>query len=456
MFKYLPLLLMFVNFSPVIPGSYIRPQHLVVYPVFAWVALITMRRDLFSLQIKELRRIALIFFLMIFWGGISSIIMKSFGFWNLTGILSAIDSLLFPVAVISVVSFYINVFQVSFGKELIIKCMNVYIVLMIINGLLVVVHVVTGISWWFDYFVDKDSEIVVAETSLSMGRYTGVFNQPFEAGLAASFGLFLVFYRVKYFQKIHLLDWVGCVSLPLVGILAVSKAFFLICPPLLLFYLIHMNRNWVKHFLAFLFFTIFGLLIFFPLLMTKWDGVDFMRRYFTAEIISENRNASIQRFTAGRYADDSSVKEKVLYLISNHPVFGFGMSWRQGEGNNVFGGAVDNAYLQALIYGGIPNLALYLLLLWTMFNIAYAHRKVSPLESSFLLFFTLYIFLAGNGAPCFPQHKFTVAFFTIFTLLVHIMVKQEARYHSGGIPEIDMAPSHSRIMYGNRYDSRQR
>jgi len=422
MYKLLPLLLMFVNFSPVIPGSYIRPQHLVVYPLFLYVVFMTFKN--LVLRIKELRTIVLIFSLIIFWGGVSTFWMKSVYPYNITGILSAIDSLALPIAVICVVSFGINNCQLTFTKELFIKSINTYIFILITVSILILIQIFTGISWWFDYFIDSTREINVAESAMSMGRYSGIYAQPFEAGLAASLGTFLIFYRIKYYQKIHLFDIIGYVFIPFIGILSVSKAFFLICPPLILIYLIHNNPRWLQHILSFLFLTLFGLLFFLTVVNPLWNGSIFIQRYFTSEVVDESANDSIQRYTSGRYASDSSVKAKALVLISKYPIFGFGMSWRQGVGNDVIDGAFDNAYLQMLIYGGIPNLVLYLLLLWAMFYIAYIHRKYSPLESSFLLIITFYIFLAGNGAPCFPQHKFTLAFFTIITLLVHIMAKQ--------------------------------
>jgi len=328
--KYLPLILILVNFSPVIPGEYLRVQHLVVYPLFLYAVCMNARRFISSLQIKEVGFVFLFFFLMICWGGISTIIMKFKGFWNLIGVLSATDSLVLPIAVICIVSYCINHLEVLYTKRLFIKCINIYIIIMIIDGLLILLHVFTGISYLFEFFVDSNRDGSVSEKALSMGRYTGIFNQPFEAGLASSLGMFLIFFRIKYFQKIHRLDFIGFVIIPFVGILSVSKAFLLICPPLLLIYLIHKNQIWVKHLLIFLFFTLIGIMILFTFVIRHWNGADVLLRYLDTNSIKDI-NSGISRYSSGRYTEDSSVREKMLYIISNDPVFGFGMSWRQGD-----------------------------------------------------------------------------------------------------------------------------
>ncbi|WBB54456.1 hypothetical protein [Verrucosispora sp. WMMD573] len=193
-------------------------------------------------------------------------------------------------------------------------------------------------AWWVG-----DTGVSTAERATTMGRYSGIFNQPAEAGVAYSLGLIAAVYALR--RQPMMLAAAGVV-LTIGGLLTASKIFLLIGLPVALWQT-WTGSSWRTRAGAAL--AVCGVLAVFDHQARQPDtpigGV-----LLGAWLDPGSRSGSlIDLYTASRFGDNSTLSRPVDIVLTHSPWFGFGL-----DGLRV---AYDSAWVEALVMAGIVGVA---------------------------------------------------------------------------------------------------
>lgn len=300
---------------------------------------------------------------------------------------------------------------------------RIIIVILSLNALLAVSSIFFG-TWVLDYFnVGGEYEggyRSVAAGAATQGRFSGIFNQPFEAGVAYGSCLLLIV-TLKLLRKDVLpikssntfLNF-GLLLIFAGGFLAVSKVFF----PLSIFVAIcflYLNKN---RFFKILFSgralvntILFSIpaFVFVIYAFNYWSGLDYLLRL--VNFIGSDVDV-IELFTAGRFSSSDSGQSVVGSKLGDaNLIVGYGLGSIQ---------APDNAYLEILFFGGILGLLNYFLILFTLIFFSIRGLRHHPVIARYLLSLTLFVTLASVGAPVFGINRSN--FFIIIPLVIIIRI----------------------------------
>ncbi|MGI9038204.1 MAG: hypothetical protein ACR2GQ_04990 [Gemmatimonadota bacterium] len=251
----------------------------------------------------------------------------------------------------------------------------------------------------------------VWENAALNGRFSGVFDQPMEAGVAYSAGLAAWVYWVARLGRPTVRHLVLLGALVIGGFLSVSKVFILGGLPLCLVYLAWTFRmkpsRIARYFLAGLVFVA----LFVPAavwLMNRWSGQIFFLRLFDSDLISSQ--GLIALYSAGRFgAGPTTVSSLFSTTWAEAPLQGFGFA--------AFS-PLDSAYIQFFYQGGMVALALYALMLGALAVHAFRHRRVAPEESRLLVVLLILVLGAGIGAPALTLNRASTILWTLIVLAV--------------------------------------
>lgn len=251
----------------------------------------------------------------------------------------------------------------------------------------------------------------VWESAALNGRYSGVFDQPMEAGVAYSAGLAAWVYWVAKIGRPRIRHLVLLGALVLGGFLSVSKVFILGGLPLCMLYLARTFRMKPGTILRFCLATIMFAAAFVPAalwLLRRWSGQSFFLRLFDADLISSQGLVAL--YSAGRFGSGPTTVAGL-----------FATAWKeapiQGFGFGAFS-PLDSAYIQFFYQGGLVALSLYLLMLGALAVHAVRHRRAAPDESRLLLVLLVLVAGAGLGAPALTLNRSSVVVWGLIVLAV--------------------------------------
>ena len=144
------------------------------------------------------------------------------------------DNYLQPVWLILITSYCVRRLAIDESINLLINATKIIILLLSLNTAIAISSIFYG-TWFLEYFNVAGEEAggwTVLGNAASMGRYTGIFNQPFEAGLAYGVGLISILFILIFerdlscrFIKPAFLN-LGLFLIVVGGVLSVSKVFF--------------------------------------------------------------------------------------------------------------------------------------------------------------------------------------------------------------------------------------
>lgn len=251
----------------------------------------------------------------------------------------------------------------------------------------------------------------VWENAALNGRFSGVFDQPMEAGVAYSAGLAAWVYWVARLGRPSARHLVLLGALVIGGFLSVSKVFILGGLPLCLLYLAWTFRmrpgTIARYFLAGLLF----IALFVPgavWLMNRWSGQRFFLRLFDSDLIFSQ--GLIAFYSAGRFgAGQTTVSSLFSTTWAEAPIQGFGFA--------AFS-PLDSAYIQFFYQGGLVALGFYALILAALAAHAFRHRRVAPDESRLLVVLLILVLGAGIGAPALTLNRASTVLWTLIVLVV--------------------------------------
>jgi hypothetical protein len=244
-------------------------------------------------------------------------------------------------------------------------------------------------NWLQDYFV-KSNEAGVWSQALAIGRFTGVFNQPLEAGVFYSVALFSLVYLVSLGHCEGWRFWVFFIFILSGGVLSLSKNFIVLGMAITLIYAFSIKL---------ISFLRIALLLFFLFVMLCLLFVFGNENYANSfqELYSEG--GLLLALTAGRLGGDTEVNRlwDSLFLLNN---------WLFGVGLGAYL-PLDNGYLEYFYQGGVFALFGYLLFIIGLINLGMRHW--SKKEGKLLFFMGVFISLSSLGGPVITANRASIS-----------------------------------------------
>jgi hypothetical protein len=190
----------------------------------------------------------------------------------------------------------------------------------------------------------------VADRAQQLGRFSGIFNQPAEAGLMYSIALVAAIYL---YRKRSLWIAVTGTLLTVGGVLTVSKTFLLVGFPIGIWQILKSSGGRRRRYAAL---VVVGLAAWAGAksgLTPVWKGQGFL-----LELMPGRQQGVIDQYTGGRLGDTSTLSYVMKAVLTTSPVFGF------GAGGLLV--AYDNAWVEELVMNGVLGVVLYTLTLVTL------------------------------------------------------------------------------------------
>lgn len=241
--------------------------------------------------------------------------------------------------------------------------------------------------WWTSSGLTDTT--AVAGRAAELGRLTGIFNQPLEAGIAYSIGILLAAHWSHRHQPTVTRSAIVAVMLA-GGLLTTSKVFIGLGIPMALILTLWLRRDGLVG--ALMKITIFAAPILVVLSWTEWDGLKRLLGIITFDV---GQRSPLYYYTAGRYGAEGNVGPVVDQVMRGSPLFGFG-----AVGLPV---PSDNAYVEILVMAGLVGMGLYVLVL-AMLMVANLRLHPSPDKALSMALIALTI-IAGFGGPTITANR---------------------------------------------------
>jgi hypothetical protein len=323
-------------------------------------------------------------------------------------IAAGLDNLLLPLAVV----FTVWMFATDPGsiEPMIRAVCVVVIVAMCVNAFIGASSVAFDTPWlavWWDNTGDE----AVAVRAAQMGRHSGVFNQPAEAGQMYSIALLAA---IHLLAARPLLLAAALSTLIVGGTLAVSKIFLFVGIPVAVWQLVRISERRARRLIA-MTAVVVGLLVSLHVLGPSWSGEVFLARLFTFDL---DTTGAVQLYTAGRFGPDTPLAVIVESVLRSSPWFGYGAA-----GLAV---AYDNAFVAALVVGGVLGAAVQALIVVVLVRAWWSRRRdVDPARHRLGSGLLVVLVGASIGLPAFTANR--VATVTWLLLGLVLLVNDRVR-----------------------------
>jgi hypothetical protein len=311
------------------------------------------------------------------------------------GAVATLDNYLVPVAVMLLVW---SAVPPGLARDILRKFAAVTVLLTALNGFISVIGTRVDLSAYLRRFWSEAGIGTTAENAAALGRLSGVFNQPAEAGVMYGIAGLLAVWRFREKPKImFLLLALICVG----GLLCVSKVFVLGGLPLILFYLWKSNTGTGK--LGVLFSVVLvGLGISATGLLQQWTGYNYLARLLTPA----QDQGLIEFYSAGRWNEGSNMFDVIGSVLSVRPLTGFGAG-----ALNV---AYDSAWTEVIVVSGMIGVILLALVFIALFRMA---RTLEPDLRRLAMFTVVFLLGASFGIPSLTANRVATIVWIMVALL---------------------------------------
>ncbi|MER7419092.1 hypothetical protein ABT346_20305 [Micromonospora peucetia] len=312
-------------------------------------------------------------------------------------VIAGLDNLLLPVAVVMVVGAMVGA---GADPARLVRTVCVCLVwTMVVNAMLAVYSASSDDSELlarFRLFGDEES---VADRAEQLGRYSGIINQPAEAGLLYSVALLAALYL--YQQQVGRLT-VTLLALALGGVLCVSKVFFLVGAPVAIAYAL-LTAGRTRRLAAVAAATA-GAWVAADTYLDQWDGRDFALR-----LLPGSGGDQLGLYTAGRVGEQSTLQHVVDVVTSASPAFGVGVGGLKM--------AYDNGWVEALVIAGFLGVALHTAVLAALLVGWFRTRSRRP-ESALTGGLVVVVIGASAGLPALTANRAATVVWLLLGLLL--------------------------------------
>jgi hypothetical protein len=349
-------------FGPYTPVSGIRTEQAVVYGLCAvalmslrWCRLRFTRAAVLALGLLTAETLVAVL-------GTVMPVPELTGFGRASA-LAGLDNLALPLAVL--VTLWTLMDLGADRERLLALVCRVVIWAMCLNAVLAYLsqgHDLTPVlsRFWDNAVVGNTVTDTVAGRASQLGRYTGIFNQPAEAGEMYSIALLAAIYHYRS----DLLRFAGTSLLITVGgLLTISKVFLLVGLPIAAWQVLRQSHGRGRRFVLLAAAAVAVAALAQSGVGPQWIGGDFL-----AQLLHPGANSDALRlYTGGRLGNSSSLDTVVAAVLQRSPWFGYGAG----------GLAVpyDDAWVEALCVAGLCGAVLYTMLLATL-AVCWLRRRV--------------------------------------------------------------------------------
>ncbi|MGO1544574.1 MAG: O-antigen ligase family protein [Gulosibacter sp.] len=397
--KALIAIINIATFGPYLSAN-IRTEQLAVYGFVLLLTPLILRRSVPSMGLAFM--LPWIAYVLISLVGIAAPTRVSAAFAS-GSVLAGLDNVLLPLVIMLLIWAAI---PIDDAESMFLLVLKIVAVAMAFNGALAIMSTWLELSPILQPFWGGSGEFYVAANSEQMGRYTGIFNQPAEAGaLYGIAGLATVYaWRHRMLWQLLLITLIS-----LGGLLSVSKIFVLGALPIVLIYWIWSQRGHRKlTLLVGLVTMIFTILM--SGILANWTGAEYLGRLFETQ-----DGGLLDLYSAGRFTEDSMFNTVVAEALRVNPISGVGASGWQAP--------YDGFIAEALVVGGIVGLLCQLAVLAGLFWLSW---RLAGRERIFAFLFAVLTVGAGLGFAPLTANRVSTISWLIIALLVLIAQKRAA------------------------------
>lgn len=245
------------------------------------------------------------------------------------------------------------------------------------------------VSWLLNYYVKSDEDAVWSQ-AFSLGRFTGLFNQPLEAGVFHSVALLALVYLASLRWWRPMGRYFILAVIVVGGSLSLSKNFVVLGVLTALAYAVSVRVLSLRSGIFW-----FGVMVVAISIWLTFGNEDYANAFF--DLFAEG--GLLLALTAGRLgAEDTEVAQLWSHLLSSG-------QWLTGAGLGAYL-PLDNGYLEYFYQGGVLPMASYLLFIFGILILAIRHRSID--ESKLLFFLGLFVAASSLGGPVITANRANV------------------------------------------------
>ena len=423
-----PLMIVIASFGPYL-FTYFRTEQIIIYGYsfllslsLVWISIAENKDNILIRLPTTLFIVILSIVLITVWTLFSTIYNGEYT--SLLRVIAGIENYLQPIAVISILAIASMSSWWSSKKQLhsILMCL---LILLGLNTIVSLGMVITNMEPVAKYFVVGPHSTGIHDTvwwrAKTNGRYSGIFNQPYEAGVMYSLGMFGFAYlsRSEFYLKFH--HYILGLFVFIGGFLPVTKVYFLIGLPLFLMFLIEEYRIQILHSAKTLVIGV-SALVSIGILVTIWEGGTRLLRYIPSR--STGVMELITLYSAGRFTTGSYIYNLTVTTFREAFITGFGFGTIS---------PFDSGYLEFFSQGGIVALFLYLFILLLIFK--QGMSSINCLEGKMITLICIFTVGLSLGMPVITVNRASPVFWTIVSILILVTIEDHQNVSNKALTE---------------------
>lgn len=247
----------------------------------------------------------------------------------------------------------------------------------------------------------------VAENAMRMGRFTGVFNSPAEAGLMYSVAAVLA---VWLYSHRLLLMYTSIAVISTGGVLSVSKIFLLIGIPVMVLMVFAVQKG-VRRLFVGITLLMLGVVLVSSTFIQNWSGYDYMMRLMDVPM----DQSAIEFYTAGRWNEDANMVNVIRTVLSVSPVVGLGAVGVETP--------YDSQWTEVIIYGGIIGVLSFFVV---FFVLIFKFQKICDWKTRYMaLSLWVVLFVGSFGGATLTSNRTATIVWVVLALLVSLAARDE-------------------------------
>lgn len=407
-YQILPLLILIISAFGIQLTSTIRCDHVVIY-VFFIFSIIILAKEPKMLVVKPLFYILIFLIFEIVWT--TTVTCFSERDLDFIKVLAKFENYLQPIALIIIVMVFVRNNTAKQIEQLIGMLCRTFIILLLLNTIIILIDRFYDISSWITYWFITERSHVSALARLNE-RYSGIFDQPIDAGTSYSLGIvvWVYLFRKNYIRGLK--DYLSLAVIFIGGFFPSSKAYFFCGIPLFFIYLIWGKTknysllkiiNW--RMIVLIFFAICSAYLLSIMDIIKFDK---FTSYFDTTLYQQTNILS--RITATRYGsgEESRIVQNYNYVKQYSLLYGVGFA----------GGitALDSAFMEFFVQGGVVAGIIYIAVILTISLHGLVNYKNYE-ECHLLLIVSIIIVGAGLGSAIITMNRFSVIMWALVVLI---------------------------------------
>lgn len=392
------------SFGPYIAGG-LRTEQLVAY-ICAFVGILFgVGRFRVSSGATAVITCYLVVLVIAILGLLSPPVMKGYSY-DFARPLAGIDNLALPVAAVILA----QILQATMDRGLLLRRLSqIVVTAMCLNTLVELVSLKFSLSSLLSRFWDSEkvanlSTDTVAGRAAQLGRVSGIFNQPSEAGIIYGAALLMAIYLYREHPK----RLVGAALILLAGgFLTVSKIFVLVALPIALWQICRVGGRRFSRLIWLAVMVSAAAFAGAVGLIPAWAGASYLLR-----LLHPGEGSGLLSFyTSSRFGSGSSVAPIINAVLQTSPVSGIG-----AQGLNA---AYDNVWVEGLVYAGLFGVIGYTVVFFVLAR-AWQHRRkqMLPGESRLVVGLWLIVVFGSVGFPVLTGNRMTTLLWLAFGITV--------------------------------------